>query len=304
MNEKKSEASNVLEQGGFLNLLKPPGMTSHDVIGFVRHALHIRRVGHAGTLDPAAAGVLPVAVGQAARLIEYLELADKTYCAEVKFGMATDSGDDTGKVIESMPEFTMPSAKEIENVLAKFRGTITQVPPAHSAIKIGGRRACDLLREGKHIDMPSRSVKIYRLEVLARRLDTILIDVDCSKGTYIRSLCADIGAAMGIPATMAFLVRRRVGDFRLEDALTLEELAEQGADALLSPSDCLSHLERYTLNPLREKAFCNGLSTGDRCYVPKSDTVKVYSNGKFLGIGRFDRVKQEIVPVKVFSPCR
>lgn len=291
---------NASALGGFLNLLKPPGMTSHDVIGFVRRVLHIKRVGHAGTLDPAAAGVLPVAVGQSARLIEYLELADKTYCAEVKFGMATDSGDDTGNVMESLPDFTMPSAKAIESALAKFRGIITQVPPAHSAIKINGRRACDLLREGKHIDMPSRKVEIRRLELLERRSDTIFIEADCSKGTYIRSLCADIGAELGIPATMAFLVRRRVGDFQLQDALTLEEFAEQQEKALLAPSECLSHLERYDLNPLREKAFCNGLRTGERSRIPKNNILKVYANGKFLGIGRFDHLQQEIVPVKVF----
>ncbi|MBE6074695.1 MAG: tRNA pseudouridine(55) synthase TruB [Selenomonas ruminantium] len=285
--------------GGFLNVLKPPGMTSHDVIGFVRRVLHVKRVGHAGTLDPAAAGVLPVAVGASTRLIEYLELADKTYRAEVKLGLATDSGDDTGEIIESLPDFTLPDADAIEAALARFRGRITQVPPAHSAIKIGGRRACDLLREGKKVDMPSREVIIHRLELLACRKDTLLIDTDCSKGTYIRSLCADLGAALGIPATMSFLVRRRVGDFQLEDALTLEELRQKGASALLDPSAFLSHLERYDLNPLREKAFCNGLATGERQRIPQNDVLKVYASGKFLGIGRFDRSKMEVAPVKV-----
>lgn len=302
MTEMKPAAPVIPDIGGFLNVLKPPGMTSHDVIGFVRRVLHVKRVGHAGTLDPAAAGVLPVAVGASTRLIEYLELADKTYRAEVKFGIATDSGDDTGEVIGSLADFTLPAADAIEAALAGFRGRITQVPPAHSAIKIGGRRACDLLREGKVVDMPSREVFIHRLELLARREDTILIDTDCSKGTYIRSLCADIGAALGIPATMAFLVRRRVGDFALEDALTLEELKERGASALLAPSDFLSHLERYDLNPLREKAFCNGLATGERQHIPQSDTLKVYASGRFIGIGRFDRSNKEVVPVKVLKP--
>lgn len=275
-------------------------MSSHDVIGFVRRVLHVKRVGHAGTLDPAAAGVLPIAVGQSARLIEYLELADKTYRAEVKLGFATDSGDDTGEIIESMTDFAMPTADQIRAVLEKFTGRITQVPPAHSAIKINGRRACDLIREGKSVEIPSRTVTIHRLELLAQRADTILIDTDCSKGTYIRSLCTDIGAALGIPATMAFLVRRRVGDFQLADALTLEEFQEKGASALLDPSQFLSHLERYDLNPLREKAFGNGLSTGVRQHVPTSDTLKVYANDRFIGIGRFDRSNMEVVPVKVF----
>ncbi len=299
MTEMKPAAPAIPAIGGFLNVLKPPGMTSHDVIGFVRRVLHVKRVGHAGTLDPAAAGVLPVAVGASTRLIEYLELADKTYRAEVKLGLATDSGDDTGEIIESLPEFTLPDAEAIEAALARFRGRITQVPPAHSAIKIGGRRACDLLREGKKVDMPSREVTIHRLELLACRKDTLLIDTDCSKGTYIRSLCADLGAALGIPATMSFLVRRRVGDFQLEDALTLEELRQKGASALLDPSAFLSHLERYDLNPLREKAFGNGLATGERQRIPQNDVLRVYASGKFLGIGRFDRSKMEVAPVKV-----
>ena len=301
MTERRPEIPVNLEIGGFLNILKPPGMSSHDVIGFVRRVLHVKRVGHAGTLDPAAAGVLPIAVGQSARLIEYLELADKTYRAEVKLGFATDSGDDTGEIIESMTDFAMPTADQIRAVLEKFTGRITQVPPAHSAIKINGHRACDLIREGKSVEIPSRTVTIHRLELLAQRADTILIDTDCSKGTYIRSLCTDIGAALGIPATMAFLVRRRVGDFQLADALTLEEFQEKGASALLDPSQFLSHLERYDLNPLREKAFGNGLSTGVRQHVPTSDTLKVYANDRFIGIGRFDRSKREVVPVKVFK---
>ena len=288
-------------QGGFLNILKPPGMSSHDVIGFVRRVLHIKRVGHAGTLDPAAAGVLPVAVGQAARLIEYLELADKTYRAEVRFGIATDSGDDTGKILQSKPDFTMPSVEEIQAVLKQFTGRITQIPPAHSAIKIHGQRACDLLRQGQKVEIPSREITIHRLELLERRTDTLLIDTDCSKGTYIRSLCADIGEALGIPATMAFLVRRRVGDFQLENALTLEELQAQGAAALLDPSEFLSHLESYALNPLREKAFRNGLGTGERENIPQSDVLRVYADGVFLGIGRYDRENQEIIPVKVLG---
>lgn len=301
MRERRPETPVNPEIGGFLNILKPPGMSSHDVIGFVRRVLHIKRVGHAGTLDPAAAGVLPIAVGQSARLIEYLELADKTYRAEVKFGIATDSGDDTGDVIESMPDFTMPSAEAIQSALENFRGRITQVPPAHSAIKINGRRACDLIREGRKVEIPSRQITIHRLEMLERREDTILIDTDCSKGTYIRSLCCDIGAELGIPATMAFLVRSRVGDFHLADALTLEEFKELGSGALLDPSEFLSHLERYDLNPRREKAFCNGLSTGERQHIPQGDTLKVYADGKFIGIGRFDRSKMEIVPVKVLQ---
>ena len=149
--------------------------------------------------------------------------------------------------------------------------------------------------------MPSRQITIHRLDLLELRSTSILIDTDCSKGTYIRSLCADIGTKLGIPATMAFLVRRRVGDFRLENAITLEELQSRGADALLTPADYLSHLERYDIQPLRGKAFCNGLSTGERQHIPQQEKLRVYADGRFIGIGRYDRDTQEIIPVKVLG---
>jgi tRNA pseudouridine55 synthase len=148
---------------GFLNILKPPGMSSHDIVGYVRRVLHTKKVGHAGTLDPAAAGVLPIAVGTATRLIEYLELTDKTYRAEIRLGIATDSGDDTGKILTSQPDWPDFDRSAIEAALTGFRGKIRQTPPAHSAIKINGRRACDLIREGKSVEIPSRTVTIHRL---------------------------------------------------------------------------------------------------------------------------------------------
>jgi len=286
---------------GFLNILKPPGMSSHDVVGYVRRVLQTKKVGHAGTLDPAAAGVLPVAVGNATRLIEYLELTDKTYRAELQLGIATDSGDDTGKVLaqqENWPDFSLPA---LQAALAKFTGKIWQTPPAHSAIKINGQRACDLLRAGKNVEIPRREVMIYRLELLAHSHDRLLIETDCSKGTYIRSLCQDIGEALGVPATMAFLLRRRVGDFSVEKALTLEELSQEGAEALLPADRYLSSMQAFDLNPKREKAFCNGLSTGVRNFLSETELLRVYAGGIFLGIGRYDAVKEELLPVKVIG---
>lgn len=215
---------------GFINVLKPTGMSSHDVVDVVRRIFHQKRVGHAGTLDPAAAGILPIALGRAARLVEYLEGADKSYRAEIAFGYATDTGDVYGTVTERAEHPVLPAEEEIEAVLARFRGCITQRPPAYSAIKVGGKRAADLVRQGRAVDIPTRKVTIHRLELL--HIDAvrqrIRIDVDCSKGTYIRSLCADIGAALHLPATMRFLLRSRVGAFTLADAYTPEELAEAG----------------------------------------------------------------------------
>ena len=286
---------------GFLNILKPPGMSSHDVVGYVRRVLHTKKVGHAGTLDPAAAGVLPVAVGTATRLIEYLEITDKTYRAEIKLGIATDSGDDTGKILTSQVDWSDFDMSTLEKVLQKFTGKIRQTPPAHSAIKINGQKACDLLRAGKEVDIPSREVTIYRLDLLAHSHDMLLIDCDCSKGTYIRSLCQDIGAALGVPATMAFLLRRRVGDFTAENALTLEELAAAGANALLPADKYLSSMQRFDLNPKREKAFCNGLSSTVKNFTAQTESLRVYADGHFIGVGRYDKEREELLPVKVIG---
>ena len=283
---------------GFINLLKPPGMSSHDVVGFVRKLLKEKRVGHAGTLDPAAAGVLPIAVGQAARLIEYLEITDKAYRAEISLGVSTDSGDDTGEVL-ARQDFVMPAASVLEAALAKFRGPIRQVPPAHSAIKIDGRKACDLIRQGKDVDIPAREVIIHRLELLSCRAGGFRIEVECSKGTYIRSLCMDIGEALGIPALMSFLVRRRVGGLVLEDSLTLEEFAARGVEAILAPEPFLHHLPRYDLRLDRMKAFLNGLATTDRFYQGQAGALRVYAGDIFLGIGGYSAKDQSIRPHKV-----
>ena len=298
---------------GFINVLKPPGMTSHDIVGFIRYNLHMKQVGHAGTLDPGAAGVLPVAVGKATRLIEYLSDAGKSYRAEILLGYETDSGDDTGKVLNKDLDFIMPDKETVLKALEEFKGEITQVPPAHSAIKINGHRACDLLRRGIEVEIPSRQVVIHKLELLEMKDDrdkggtaNILIDVDCSKGTYIRSLCADIGAKLGIPATMSFLVRTRVGDFPLEKAYSIEEIKaeiekteNEDYSFVNKAEDYLSHVRRYQLNPARQKAFCNGLSSNDYKFEGSEQALLVYSNDVFLGVGRYDSKNKSIVPVKI-----
>ncbi|MDY3740008.1 MAG: tRNA pseudouridine(55) synthase TruB [Selenomonadaceae bacterium] len=298
---------------GFINVLKPPGMTSHDIVGFIRYNLHMKQVGHAGTLDPGAAGVLPVAVGKATRLIEYLSDAGKSYRAEILLGYETDSGDDTGKVLNKDLDFIMPDKETVLKALEEFKGEITQVPPAHSAIKINGHRACDLLRRGIEVEIPSRQVVIHKLELLGIKDDrncggtaNILIDADCSKGTYIRSLCADIGSKLGIPATMSFLVRTRVGDFPLEKAYSIEEIKaeiekteNEEYSFVNKAEDYLSHLRRYQLNPARQKAFCNGLSSNDYKFEGSEQALLVYSNDVFLGVGRYDSKNKSIVPVKI-----
>lgn len=288
---------------GFINVLKPTGLSSHDVIDIVRRIFKQKRVGHAGTLDPAAAGILPVALGRAARLVEYMEGADKSYRAEIAFGYATDTGDVYGEVVESVENPMLPSEEELRRVLGQFVGEIEQMPPAYSAIKVGGQRAYDLARQGAEVEIKARTVRIDRLELL--RVDAararILLDVDCAKGTYIRSLCTDIGAAMGLPATMRFLLRTRVGGFTLDDSYTLEELAEAGADALRAPDTALD-LPVYELDPQRVRAFYSGLSTSERRVELAEGVYRVYAEGVFLGIGRYDAAVREMYPAKAFPP--
>ena len=288
---------------GFLNILKPPGLSSHDVIDIVRRIFKQKRVGHAGTLDPAAAGILPIAVGRAARLVEYMEGADKSYRAEIAFGCATTTGDVYGEVTESVPHPTLPIEEELRGVLARFVGEIVQTPPAYSAIKVGGQRAYDLVRQGMAVEMRARTITVHRVELV--HIDAararILLDVNCAKGTYIRSLCTDIGAAMGLPATMRFLLRTRVGRFCLANSYTLEELAEMGAAALCAPDSALD-LPCYELQPQRVKAFYSGLSTSERCMELAEGFYRVYAEGVFLGIGRYDAAEQEMYPAKAFPP--
>ena len=288
---------------GFINVLKPTGLSSHDVVDIVRRIFKQKRVGHAGTLDPAAAGILPVALGRAARLVEYMENADKSYRAEIAFGYATDTGDVYGDVIESIPCPALPLEEELRRVLGKFVGEIEQAPPAYSAIKVGGQRAYDLVRQGAAVEIPTRTVRIDRLELVHADAAhaRILVDVDCAKGTYIRSLCTDIGAVLGLPATMRFLLRTRVGGFMLADSYTLEELAEVRETALCDPDTALD-LPVYELDPQRVKAFYSGLSTSERRLELAEGCYRVYAEGVFLGIGRYDAASREMYPAKAFPP--
>ena len=288
---------------GFINVLKPTGLSSHDVVDIVRRIFKQKRVGHAGTLDPAAAGILPIALGRAARLVEYMEGADKSYRAEIAFGYATDTGDVYGEVIESVENPVQPSEEELRSVLGRFVGVITQTPPAYSAIKVGGQRAYDLARQGAAVEIPTRTVRIDRLDLVHADAvhARILVDVNCAKGTYIRSLCTDIGAALGLPATMRFLLRTRVGGFMLADSYTLEELAEVRETALCAPDTALD-LPVYELTPQRVKAFYSGLSTSERRMELAEGCYRVYAEGVFLGIGRYDAAEQEMYPAKAFPP--
>ncbi len=213
---------------GVLNLIKPPGMTSHDAVAFVRRVLQEKRVGHTGTLDPAAAGVLPICVGQATRLVEYLQAGTKEYIAEMTFGHETDTLDAVGQTIREAPT-SQVNLETLRAALDGFRGEITQTPPLYSAIKKDGQKLYEIARAGGEIEIPTRQVTISRL-FMSRFIEgekpRAMLEIQCSGGTYIRSLVRDIGNALGSAATMTFLVRNRSGRFQLREAISCEEFAQ------------------------------------------------------------------------------
>lgn len=284
---------------GILNVLKPPGMTSHDVVSFVRRVFGQKKVGHAGTLDPAAAGVLPVFLGAATRLIEYSVEASKSYRAEITFGFSTDTGDDTGTVI-SEAAVSLPDKLDMQEVLAAFQGTIMQIPPMYSAIKTGGKKLYELARTGQFVEVPPRQVAIFSVTLLHYESKKIVVDVDCSKGTYIRTLCQDIGRSIGCPATMSFLVRSRVGNFVLSQAHTLEEISVMRDRALLPLDYAVSHLPSIALDAAHSKAIIQGKSFAYSPCLP--GPVRLYDDNRtLLGIGRFDQLASLLKPVKILA---
>lgn len=284
---------------GILNVLKPPGMTSHDVVSYVRRQYGLKKVGHAGTLDPAAAGVLPIFLGQATRLIEYTTDTSKSYRAEISFGFETDTGDDTGKPIQTGSSH-IPGWKQLEDVLALFTGSITQIPPMYSAIKVGGEKLYELARAGITVEPPPRQVTIHSIRLLHREESKILIDVDCSKGTYIRTLCQDIGRQISCPATMSFLVRTRVGSFDLAQAKTVEEIAAIKEKALLPVDYAINYLPAIVLDSAKSLAMQQGKTlVYSDCH---NGLVRLYDTNKtLLGIGHHDSSSSILKAVKILS---
>ena len=242
---------------GFLIVDKPAGMTSHDVVNAVRRMAGTRRVGHAGTLDPMATGVLVLALGAATRLVQFIDGSDKTYRATLRLGETTTTYDADGDLVERRP--VTVSQADVEAALAGFRGDIAQIPPMYSAVKVKGQKLYKLARQGKEIERTPRPVTIHRLDVLAWALPDVTIEVVCSAGTYIRSLAHDLGQTLGCGAHLTALIRTVAGDFRLEDAYTLEALdalvqAGRLAEVLLPPETALAALPVIVLTPEQEQA--------------------------------------------------
>ena len=212
---------------GILLVDKPAGWTSHDVVGRLRRMTGQRRIGHSGTLDPMATGLLVVFLGRATRAVEFAEGHDKAYTALLRPGVVTDTLDTTGAVLATSPE--RPTRSELEAALGAFRGEIEQLPPMYSALKHNGKKLYEIARAGGEVERKPRPVTIYRLECTGERGGDFVLEVECSKGTYIRTLCDDIGRALGCGACMSGLRRTRAGGFDVRDALTIEEIERRGA---------------------------------------------------------------------------
>ena len=295
---------------GFLCVLKPPGMTSSDVVVRVRRKLGRGvKVGHAGTLDPEASGVLPLMIGRAARLFDYLVEKEKTYVAQLKPGYATDTQDAHGAIIAG--EGAHATRAQLEAVLPRFIGDIAQIPPMYSALKVNGKKLYELAREGQEVERKARRITIHEIRILEINLPEVKLEVTCSKGTYIRTLCHDIGNLLGTGGCMEELTRTKVGRFELKDSLKLEELrdlAQNGRleDALIPLDQMFSELqsvvpaEKYIPKAYNGNDFFrNQLSeTGKFC---SGEKVRVYdAKGHFIGIYRYMEDKKMFHLVKMF----
>ena len=282
-----------------VNIIKPTGMTSHDVVSAVRKILNIKKVGHTGTLDPDASGVLPICVGKSTKVSELILNKDKSYICELTLGINTDTYDSSGEILE---RFNVEvTEEEIKNAFETQRGEIDQIPPVYSALKVNGKRMCDLARSGKvdEIVVKSRRVNIKDINILSINNNKIMFYVKCSKGTYVRSICYDIGKELGCGGHMSFLLRTSSGKFNLENGITLEQLQEykenNRLDKYLYDIDyVLSNLNHVEIHQNAYKYYTNGVVIDNKRFIKQSfndkdELVRVYCNGYFLGTGKLSK---------------
>lgn len=275
---------------GILIVDKPAEWTSHDVVGKLRGVLKERRIGHGGTLDPMATGVLPVFVGRATRAVQFCEEYDKEYDAALRLGLVTNTQDITGEVLERRP--VTATAEELAALLPRFTGEIEQLPPMYSAVKIGGKKLYELARKGVEVARRPRPITVHALALLGREENgDFRLHIRCSKGTYIRTLCHDLGAALGCGGVMSALTRTRVGPFRLEDAVKLSVLAAPGmrpGDALIPVDRLFSHHPAVTVGAEAAKICRNGAPFPLAASIDPG-LCRVYDeDGGFLMLGRYE----------------
>jgi len=271
---------------GIVIVDKPQGWTSQDVTARLRRVFNTRRIGHGGTLDPMATGVLPVFVGRATRAVEFFEHAEQTYETVLRLGMTTDTEDVTGTVLTQAEVSVTP--EQIDAVLQQFRGEILQVPPMYSALKVNGQKLCDLARKGKEVERKPRPITIHELKLLETGENTLCLRVRCSKGTYIRTLCKDIGEALGCGGCMAELRRVSAGEYTIEEAVPLQQLleAQNPENYLRSVDTIFRNHPAVKLTANQEKRCRNGNAFS---VALAEGTYRAYSQtGEFLMLAKVE----------------
>jgi tRNA pseudouridine55 synthase len=269
---------------GLLNLNKPPGMTSRQVVDRIQRLMATRRVGHAGTLDPLATGVLVVAVGAATRLVEYVQQMPKSYLGTFLLGRHSPTEDLEGEItlLDNPPQ---PTQEQIEVAAKKLVGCIRQRPPAFSALKVKGQRAYDLARRGRQVELEPREVTIYRLEVVAYRYPELVLQIECGSGTYVRSLGRDLAESLGTAAVMSALERIATGRFRVEDAADPRQLTPESCSARLQPLACaVEMLPKVVLSPAEILRIQHGLDICRESWQPAEEIAALDDAGRLVSI--------------------
>lgn len=289
---------------GIINVYKGKGYTSFDVVAKLRGVYHQKKIGHTGTLDPDAEGVLPVCLGKATKVCDLLTDKDKEYEAVLLLGKETDTQDISGKILAEAK--VQASEEEVERVIRSFIGAYDQIPPMYSALKVEGQKLCDLARKGITVERKARNVQIYGIEIEKMDLPEVTIRVHCSKGTYIRTLCHDIGEKLGCHGCMKSLIRTRVSAFSLEEAHRLSEIEEKPTAWIMPVDVVFSSFEKAVVSDQAEKLIVNGnrisqdylLNMKDFC---KTDRIRFYrEDGSFIGIYEYKEETFDFKPVKLF----
>ena len=291
---------------GIIVIHKEKGYTSHDVVAKLRGILHMKKIGHTGTLDPDATGVLPVALGKGTKLVDLLTDKEKTYEAVLHLGITTDTQDMSGTVLEEKP--VNVTEEEVRQVLESFVGNQLQVPPMYSALKVNGKKLYELAREGKSVERKARPVSFYEITPLEIKLPLVKLRVTCSKGTYIRTLCNDIGEKLGCGGCMEELLRSKVGSYSLDESHSLAEVEAAVADGTIQDmiypvEQVLSGYPALFADSYGDRLLQNGNPLSDNLVSPqhKEGWVRMYaSDGSFTGIFQWDKGKKKYYPVKMF----
>lgn len=297
---------------GIINVYKEAGFTSFDVVAKLRGILKQKKIGHTGTLDPDAVGVLPVCLGSGTKLCDFLTDKEKEYEASLRLGITTDTQDISGKILRKKT-VTITEAVLAEAIIS-FVGEYDQLPPMYSAIKVNGKRLYESARAGQEVERPMRRVEIKEIEIISIDMPEAVIRVRCSKGTYIRTLCHDIGEKLGCGAAMTYLKRTRSGDFTVEDAYTLKQLADLAAEdripeVIRNIDTIFAHLPKITIPEEYHKLLQNGnqipahfIFRFPQSIITESGSeVRAYSHtGQFYGIFRFNKTKKNLQPIKMF----